>query len=136
MYKEYKDNNDNNNILIFSFIIYQGKGKLKLFCSSESEQGSYIKMWDFQSSELLKKIKIDSPNLRSICPIKENFLLVGCGDNSIKLIEIEKGLIINTFKGHKDKIFCIKMISFGNFGKCFLSHGYDNCIIFWHSNNN
>ena len=39
-------------------------------------------------------IKIDSPKLRGTCPVKENLLLLGCGDNSIKLNEIEKGLII------------------------------------------
>ena len=128
LFKEYKDDNNSS---IFSFTIYKGKENIKLIGSCNSLNGNYIKIWDFLTSDLLNEIKIDSIELRGICLLNEKYLLVGCGDNSIKIVELEKGLIIKSFSEHKKRVCCIKKIILPKYGKCFFSHGFDERIILW-----
>ena len=126
LYKKYEDNNMESKI--FSFTIFQTEEKIKIISSCDDQ---YIRIWDFQSSEILKKIKINYAKLRGICLYNEKYLLVACGDKSIKLIEIENGFIIKSFNEHQEKVCTIKFRKLGNLGKCFISHGYDDHIILW-----
>ena len=128
LFKQYKDDNNSS---IFSFTVYKGKENIKLIGSCDSFIGNYIKIWDFLSSDILNKIKIDSINIRGICLLNEKYSLIACGDNSIKIVELEKGLIIKSFKEHKNRVCCIKKIILPKYGKCFLSHGFDERIILW-----
>ena len=92
----------------------------------ESSTDGHIRIWNFHSPELLNKIKINNNWLYGICLISQNYLLVGCTNNIIKLIDIEKGKIIKDLIGHKSRIICIKKIYHPKFGDCILSQGYKN----------
>ena len=130
LYKKYEDNN--MNIRIFSFIIYKKKETVKIFGSYDDQ---HIRIWNFLTSELLNKIKIECTKLRGICIYNENYLLVGCGDNSIKVMDLEKGIIIKSLKGHTDKVCTIKEIILPDLGICFFSHAYDDHILLWNIKN-
>lgn len=92
----------------------------------ESSTDGHIRIWNFHSPELLNKIKITNNWLYGICLMSEKYLFVGCTNNIIKIIDIEKGKIIRDLIGHKSRIICIKKVNHPIFGECILSQGYKN----------
>ena len=67
-----------------------------------------------------------------------NYLFVGCADKTIKLVDFNKNIIINSLKarnnkvGHDNKVLSVKQIIHPQYGECLLSQGYENGkIIFW-----
>ena len=55
----------------------------------------YIRIWNFHSGEKINKIKACNEKLYCIYFWDNNNFLVGCNDNSIKIIDLSKGIIQN-----------------------------------------
>ena len=98
---------------------------IKLIESSDGIN-SFIRIWDFHSSQLLGKIESSNNILRSIGIWDSNFAFAGCGDKSIKLINLESCKIINSLVGHQNNICTIKIIFHPQLGKCIISQGHNN----------
>ena len=69
----------------------------------------FVRIWDFNSSSLLQKIDLKSGKLYGICLWDKNNLLIGCEDNSIKLLNTLFLFIIlkksyKTFKSKSERI--------------------------------
>ena len=81
-----------NEVFHQSFKIYEDNGGfdsvIKLIESSDGNNG-VIRIWNFHTASLLGKIKISNNNLRCICIWDINYAFVGCGDKTIKLINLE-----------------------------------------------
>ena len=69
---------------------------------------------------MLQIIKVFGVFLHSICLININFLAVGCGDKSIKIVDIKKGKVIKVLFG-SDDVICIKSFIHPSFGICLIS---------------
>ena len=103
-------------------IIKVEKDRVKLI---ESIKAGKIKIWDFHSGEFLSAIYVkDNYFLYDICLWKDNYLFIGCSNNTIKLLDLNEGKIIYEFKTYKDSVISIKIINHPKFGECLLSHGY------------
>ena len=64
------------------------------------------------------------------------YIFIGCDDKTIKLIELEKGIIIKELKDHKKEAISIKTIIHPNYGKCLLSQGNgEDTIKLWINKN-
>ena len=93
-----------------------------------------VRIWNFHSGELLKKIIVTNifDPFRGNCLWNNKYLLCGCNDNTIKLIELEKGIVINSLKGHKNQVITIKKIIYPSYGECLISQGgKDDQIKMW-----
>ena len=120
--KIYHKYNDKNNFAPhFSIVINNKKEIVELI---ESCYDGNIRIWNFHSGELLNKIKINNNLLFCICLWNNEYLFVGCEDNTIKLIDLNKG-IIKQFKGHKDYVLTIKKIIHPKYGECLISQGLE-----------
>ena len=99
----------------------------------DSCEDGNIRIWNFYSGILLKKIKINDDGLNEICLWNKEYLFVGCYDKSIKLLNLEKNKIfLNEVKGHNDIVISIKKLIHPKFGKCLISQGVDkDSIIIW-----
>ncbi len=134
LYHKYNEDNNNyhhkwhNNIIINKI-----KKVVKLI---ESCDDGYIRIWDFHSALLLKKIKASNKRLVEICMWNNDYIFVGCNDNTIKLIELNNGNIIKELKGHDGVVFSIKIIIHYKYGKCLISQGSDDIIKLWIIKNN
>ena len=127
IYHKYGDN-DNNNQSHCSIIINDKEEIIKLI---ESCYDGNIRIWNFHSGELLKKIKIANW-LYGICLWNNNYLFVGCIDKTIKIIELKRGIIIKDLKGHNNRVLTIKKIIHPKNGECLISKGWkDEQIKFW-----
>ena len=126
---DYKENkiyniyNDNDKKLHCSIIIDNKEDIIKII---ESSFDGNIRIWDFHSSILLNKIKVcENSWLFGICLTDDGHLLIGCGDKTIKIINIKQKLIISNLKEFKTKVLSIKKLRHPHFGECFISQGYE-----------
>ena len=83
-----------------------------------------IRVWDFHSGRLLNKIKTGDEDLRGICLWNKDYIFVGCYDNTIKLIDLQKGKVIKNLTGHNNYVITIKKINHPIYGDCLISQGW------------
>ena len=119
---------ENNNGIHPSAIINKIGEKIKLI---ESCEDGNIRIWGFHSCELIRKIKTENNNLYGICLWNENYIFVGCKDQSIKLIELKNGLLIKNLKGHKGRIISFKKIIQPDNNEILFSQSLDGTIKSW-----
>ena len=119
LYHKYFDNGIGYH---FSIIIYNNEEIIKLI---ESCEDGNIRIWHFHSCLLLYKIKVTDDNLNGICLWNNNYLFVGCDDESIKLIDIKNGLLIEELNDHNREVLTIKKINHPIYGECLISQGYE-----------
>ena len=113
----------------FSIIVISNEEVLKLIESCEDGQ---IRIWHFHSGSLLKKIKVTDDILNGICLYNNNYLFVGCDDNTIKLLDLKNGIILKYLYGHSKEVLNIKKIKHPKYGECIISQGYeDDQIKIW-----
>ena len=86
----------------------------------------YVRIWDFHSGKLLKKISMGTKELRGICVWNLKYIFVGADDKSIKLIDIQQGKIIKSIGGHKGPVCTIQKIKHPKYGECLVSQGQKN----------
>ena len=131
VYHKYQDN-DNKTKRFIDSIIFIKNEIIKMIGSCCDGN---IRIWDFHSGKLLQRIKIKNCLLKGICLWNKNYLFVGCEDSEIKVIELNKGIIIKVLKGHNKFVLTIKTIIYPKYGKCLISQGDDDKIILWINKN-
>ena len=107
IYHKYNDVECLPHVGHFSVVINENNGKIELI---ESSFEGVLRVWDFHSGYLLKKIKVSEKGLRGICLWNENYIFVGCDDDKIKLVEIKEGIVENNIEGHINQVITIKKV--------------------------
>ena len=90
----------------------------------ESGDDGYIRIWDFHEGNLIKKIEIDKNCIYSLCLWNSNYLFGASEDHSMKLIDLQAGMVIKNSNFHYDMICTIKKIIHPLYGECLISQGY------------
>ena len=129
LYKKYYDNDLNKTH--DSAIVNENKFNKEIINLVDSCQNGFIGIWNFHLGILLHKINIGYNYLEGICLWNDNYLFVGGGDNSIKLIEIESEMIIKSLTGHNENVLSIKKIAHYKYGESLISQGNDGTIKLW-----
>ena len=111
IFNEYNDSEqDSKNIIYRSALINKNNDIIQLIASNED---GFIRIWNFQTSDLLNKVSLHY-NLYGICLWDKDNLLVGCEDKEINLLDIsdvEKLYIKNkSLKGHNNRVITIKKV--------------------------
>ena len=119
-YKKYSDHDNNGSCCI---IINKSKEDIIII---ESSFDGNLRIWNFHSKELLKRIKISNECLRELCIWNNDYIFIGCDDKTIKIIEIKNGEIIKELKGHINEVMYLKIIIHPKYGKCLISQGVKN----------
>ena len=93
----------------------------------ECEFYGYIRIWNFRSGDLIKKIEVCKRiPLVSMCLWNKNYLLASCVDYTIKLIDFKNYAFIKSFNGHNNEVSTIKKIMHPTYGECLISQGLAN----------
>lgn len=126
-YKTYIDNekaidDDHYSIIIFN----KEKEKVELI---DSSCNGIIRIWDFYSGSLINKFIASRSWIKGICLWDNDSLFVGCLDNSLKLIDLKSGNIIQNIKDLKDCVLTIKKIEHPKYGKCLITQGIKEITI-------
>ena len=120
---------DNNNKDHFKAIIDSSekkKNKEGIIKLIESGEDGYIRIWNFDSAILIKKIHVYKSYLYGFCFLNDNYILVGCGDKTIKIVELNSGKMVKELIGHNDDVISVKILNLPKYGKCIISQGNGN----------
>ena len=112
----------------YSIIIKQEKEIVKLI---ESSCEGNVRIWNFHSGKLLKKININLTGewLKGICLCKNNYLFVGSINKKMIIIDLKEEKIIEICS-LDEMILTIKKIIHPKYGECLITHG-KNTINMW-----
>ena len=98
----------------------------------ESASKGFIRIWNFHSGMLINSIYICNLGLYGICIWDNINIFVGCGDNTIKLININEGKISKTITGFNYWVCTVCKIFHKKYGDCLVSQGIkDEQIKIW-----
>ena len=90
-YYKYKDRDDKEEAHYVSSI-YESNGKKILIDGSHL---AIIRIWDFHSTRLIKKIKIENiESFSCMCIWNEKYLLIGKTDGIIRIVDLTTGKIL------------------------------------------
>ena len=102
-------------------IIKDINNKIKLI---ECYGDGNVRIWNFHSGIILKKIKITDDYISSICLWKDNYIFIGT-NGKILLLELKNEIIAKTLEGHNN--YCtIKKIIHPEYGECLISQSRKN----------
>ena len=120
IYHKYYDNDNEGHL---SAIIYFNE-VTKLI---ESCIDGYIRIWNFHTGLLLNKIKLSDKYLYGLCLWDEYQLYVGCGDKTIRLIDLKNELVVKKIiLGNKTEVLTIKKFNHSQYGECLICLGLSN----------
>ena len=125
-------NDKDKNINYNTVIIYEGEKEVKeLICSCSD---GYIRVWDYNSNNFKHAIFSGFDGwLFGLCLIDQKYLLVGCGNGTIKEYNLDTNHLIYSLNGNSSsgfRIFTIKCYEIN--GKRFLiSHSDKGLIDIW-----
>ena len=98
----------------------------------ESDGNGNIRIWDFHSGKLFQQISPSvSISLRGICLWNDNYLFAAGDDHEVKLIDLNKGEFIKSFKGHTNIVCSIEKMVHPKYGECIISQGLDGKLKIW-----
>ena len=124
IYHKYSDkNNERYNMCIFIQNIGKEINLIDTSCDGN------IRLWDFHSAELKIKIFIDNYALYGIYLWNNNYIIVGCYDGTVKIVELKSKKIIKSLLLHDDRVLTIKRLKHPKYGECFLSQNADKSHI-------
>ena len=91
-----------------------------------------IRIWDFHSCKLLKKITVYNGWLYGMSLWNKDFLLVGCTDKIVRLINLKSGNVEKSLSGHNGKIITLKKLYLPKYGECLMTQALkDDGIKLW-----
>ena len=106
-----------------SVVIIYSEAIKELIATSDD---GLIRIWNFNTGELIKIINIGNEPLRGICVLDEKYIFVGSKDKSIKLIDIDEAKIIKSEEKHNNTVLAMKTINLDKYGNCLISQGMGN----------
>ena len=124
----YHTYNDNDHCTHYSLRIKNENNLIKLI---ESSEDGNIRIWDFHSGKLLKKIYISDGNLFGICLWNNDYLFIGCGENTIKILDMEKSQIIGKIDGHNRGVLVLLKVNIPKYGECLISQENGELTKLW-----
>ena len=132
IYHKYID--DKNDKIYKQFIIYNKNNIIELIVSSYDGN---IRIWNFDSGELLNIIKVYKGKLFDICMWNDEYLFIGCDNGKINLIDIKEKKTIK--KLNKDLIglnygvTTINKVIIPRYGECLITQSA-NQLSLWVNN--
>ena len=122
LFRTYIDNNSYSEHV--SAFIYNKGDVTRLV---ESEFYGTVRIWNFHTGNIIQKIDVCRRiPLVSLCLWNENYLLVSCVDNTIKLVDFKNFALIKSLTGHNNEVCTIKKIVHPTYGECLISQGLAN----------
>ena len=139
LYKKYSDKPKGEKKINFDGYYYSSvinildDNNVQLIVSGDD---GFIRIWDFHQGNLIKNIETDKNCIYSLCLWNESYLFGASEDATIKLIDLNAGVIIKELKAHNKMVCTIKKIIHPYFGECLISQGFrKDQILIWRNTN-
>ena len=101
----------------------------------ESSKEGDVRVWDFHTGKLMSTIKVSDNRLYDLCLWDSKYLLVGCGEEIIKLIDLKIGKKIKSLHDF-NSVISLKKVNHPHYGECLISQGNEiEQIMLWVKSN-
>lgn len=117
--KIYKKYNAKKDFFTRSVVVNDKQSVIKLIASCDG----FVVIWNFNSGDLLKKIKVGLQYTCGICLLNKDYLFVGNYDRKIYIFDLNEGLVVDELTGSKHSVATVKKIMHPKYGECLLSQG-------------
>ena len=107
----------------FNFTVYENEEVVKLI---ESCEDGNIRIWNFNSGNLINKIKLSNKEIYNVCLWNKNYIICGSKDNLLYIVDIQNSKIRKSLLGHNNHVVWIQKIKHIKFDECILSQGLEN----------
>lgn len=98
----------------------------------ETDGNGNLRLWNFHSGELIKTISSGGIiNLRGFTVWNDQFVFSTGSDYHIKLFDIQNGVFVKGFLGHKSTACSVVKIVHPLYGESLISHGLDGKLKLW-----
>ena len=98
----------------------------------ESDGKGYIRIWNFNTAELLKTIDPHSSfSIRGICQWNDRYLFGAGSDNQVKLFDLVEGKYVTSFESHTSTVYTIEKIMHPKYGECLVTQALDGKLKLW-----
>ena len=98
----------------------------------ESDGNGYIRVWDFDTANLLKQISAGyNINLRGICLWNDDFVFGAGNDYKLKLFDLKNKKFVKSFEGHTNTACTIDKIKHPKYGEVLISQALDGKLKLW-----
>ena len=125
IYQKYFDNDEFN--IHLGITIYDTDKKVYLF---ESNTGGFVRIWNFNTGKLLKKIEMSNTPIYGICLWNKEHLFAGGYGGEVILLNIKNCKVTKKwYTKTYSKVYKIKIISYAKLGKYLISN--DDNLILW-----
>ena len=121
----YQKYNDNDYKYHDSIIIKDNEEIIKMI---ESSGDGNIRIWNFHTTQMIQKIRVNKTGIYGICFWNKEYILVG-SKKIMKLINIKKEKKDKNLKGHSNEIVTIKKMIHPQYGECVISQDRENYSI-------
>ena len=83
-----------------------------------------LRIWDFHGVKILKTINVSNTWLYGMCLWDNNLIFVGDGNKNLRLIDLDKGEVIQILPGNNRMITTIKKNTLKKYGECLITQEY------------
>ncbi len=97
----------------------------------ESDGGGIIRVWDFDTANMLKKVSSPGFNLRGICLWNDNYIFSSGSDYTVKLYDLKNEKFVKSYTGHTSTVCAVDKIIHPKYGECLISHALDGKLKLW-----
>ena len=122
LYKEFVEKNYSWHMSAFT---ERYKGILTLF---ESDGNGNIRLWNFETGNLMKKITCPNNQLRGMCLWNDKYILVSSSNSCFIVVDLEEGKETKSIKEHFQSLCCLIKTIHPLYGECLLSSSIDGTI--------
>ena len=99
----------------------------------ESDGNGIVRLWDFDTEIMTKKISIKSCSIRGILLWNEKYMVCACSDKTFKFINLETETMEHSQDSHENVLCTIQKIVHPTYGESLLSCAIDGKLKLWTS---
>lgn len=100
----------------------------------ESDGNGNLRIWNYETEQLYKKMVSPGSNLRGIVLWNEEYLISASSDKSFKIFNIKEEKVIHTQPSHENVLCTISKFQHPVHGECLFSSAIDGKIKLWTAN--
>ena len=100
-----------------SIILINDDGLIKMI---ESSEDGYVRIWNFHFGDLMNKIFVSEMKLYGICLWNKDFIYVTCDDKTLKLVDLNRNIVVNNLTKNNDLINVKKVLHY-EYGYCLIT---------------
>lgn len=101
------------------------------YCLIESDGTGNIRVWDFETANLISTVSSTGINLRGLCIWNDQYVISSGSDHAVKIYDIENMKFVKNLPQHTSTVCSVMKIFIPKLGECLITHALDGKLKLW-----